>query len=124
MSYWIRLHANRPEASVVSGKGKIGEAAEGLLGGWGRFYSALRPELDLRLSACMADAELAGQSHPVSLSMPSHLYDIPVHPSTFSLPPSSMCSGDDHTLVPGFSLALYGPTAFPRDHTCFSDLAT
>lgn len=42
--------------------------------GRGRFYSALRPELDLRSSTRMGDAELAGQSHPPlflsSLSMP------------------------------------------------------
>lgn len=35
--------------------------------GRGRFYSALRPELDLRSSTRMGDAELAGQSHPVPL---------------------------------------------------------
>jgi len=62
MSYYkVRLHANRRIASVTGR-----EEPESL--GWrGRFYSALRPELDLRLSARMGDAELAGQSHLESL---------------------------------------------------------
>lgn len=71
MSYRIRLHANRVEAPRYTLAG--GEEVEEELrdkrvggGGRGRFYSALRPELDLRSSTRMGDAELAGQSHPCS----------------------------------------------------------
>lgn len=49
-------------------EGCIGLPKGGAGRGWrGRFYSALRPELDLRLSASMGDAELVGQSRLESL---------------------------------------------------------
>lgn len=62
--------------------------------GRGRFYSALRPELDLRSSTRMGDAELAGQSHPLPCS--SLVYRCP-SPNAFLLL-HTRCTGRTYAL--------------------------
>ena len=108
-----RLATRRGEGRRVEGDEGWGRV------GRGRFYSALRPELDLRSSTRMGDAELAGQSHPLPCS--SLVYRCP-SPNAFLLL-HTRCTGRTYALWQ--RCARVAPvTLWPHVSQCATDQKT